>query len=258
MAFRLCFCLIAVVIATVAISAQKSPAAASPGPPQKIEGKVVTVHNGNTITVLDTAQQTWNVRLAAIDAPELVQAGGEAAKHELTDLVFGQPVRIEYARTNLYGQVVGKVFVKTPNPAPYTWYDVNLAMVRRGLVWHYTESDTDQTPHDRDFYTLAEADARKAGIGIWADKNPIPPWAFRKAAAVKSGSDPIGKDAPMVGSVTVVPTGPILANKHSHTYYLPDCEGYDKVPEKNRVTYNSSTEAETAGYRIAKNCPEKK
>ena len=260
MAFKLLFCLIAVVSAAVAASAQGNASGAAAGLAKTIEGKVVTVHDGNRITVLDKSRKTWNVRLAGIDAPDLNQPGGDAARQELSDLVFGQTVRVEISRTDDYGQTVGKVLVETPNPEPYTWYDADLALVRRGLAWHYTESDADQSPHDRDFYTMAEADARKAGIGIWADKNPIPPWAFRKAAVVKAKteSDSRFNSVPTSGSVTVLPVKRVLADKHSHTYYLQDCPDHDGVAEKNRVFYNSTGEAEAAGYRIAKNCSAKK
>lgn len=48
---------------------------------------------------------------------------------------------------------------------------------------------------------------------------------------------------------------PVIGNKNSKIYHLPNCPGYDKVSEKNQVKFQSAAEAEAAGYRIAKNCP---
>jgi methylphosphotriester-DNA--protein-cysteine methyltransferase len=45
-----------------------------------------------------------------------------------------------------------------------------------------------------------------------------------------------------------------IGNKNSKIFHLPGCSGYDRVSEKNRVYFNSAAEAESAGYRIAKNC----
>jgi len=51
------------------------PAAAA----EPITGRVVSVHDGDTITVLTDGRQV-KVRLHGIDAPELGQAYGQAAK----------------------------------------------------------------------------------------------------------------------------------------------------------------------------------
>lgn len=49
--------------------------------------------------------------------------------------------------------------------------------------------------------------------------------------------------------------GPIIGNKNSKIYHKPGCPGYNSVSEKNQVKFNSTAEAEAAGYRVAKNCP---
>jgi beta-lactamase superfamily II metal-dependent hydrolase/methylphosphotriester-DNA--protein-cysteine methyltransferase len=50
------------------------------------------------------------------------------------------------------------------------------------------------------------------------------------------------------------PSGQIIGNKNSKIYHTPGCSTYDKVSEKNRVSFKSVEEAEAAGYRRAKNC----
>lgn len=47
----------------------------------------------------------------------------------------------------------------------------------------------------------------------------------------------------------------IVGNANSKIYHLPSgCPSYDKVSPKNRVEFTSAADAESAGYRIAKNC----
>jgi hypothetical protein len=49
--------------------------------------------------------------------------------------------------------------------------------------------------------------------------------------------------------------GPIIGDKSSKKYHLPDCPGYSKVPARNRVYFKTAAEAEKAGYKLAGNCP---
>ncbi|HPG42173.1 MAG TPA: hypothetical protein PLI87_22500, partial [bacterium] len=43
-----------------------------------------------------------------------------------------------------------------------------------GYAWHFKKYSKDEG------LAALEQDARKAGKGLWADKNPIAPWEFRK------------------------------------------------------------------------------
>jgi micrococcal nuclease len=55
-------------------------------------------------------------------------------------------------------------------------------MVAEGLAWHFTRYSDDATLAD------AEGEARTAGRGLWADRDPVPPLEWR-ASAKKSGSE---------------------------------------------------------------------
>lgn len=61
----------------------------------EITGKVVGVHDGDTITLLAPGNIEIKVRLEGIDAPELKQDFGNASKLELSRTVFGKQVRME-------------------------------------------------------------------------------------------------------------------------------------------------------------------
>ena len=137
-----------------------------------LTGRVVGVSDGDTITVLDASLRQHKVRLQGIDAPESRQAFGNVAKRGLSDLVAGQQVEVRFDKEDRYGRLLGVVYAGGQ--------DVNLAMVSRGLAWHYTFYQRDQSILDRQRYALAQQQARQAGIGLWRDAQPTPPWDFRR------------------------------------------------------------------------------
>lgn len=145
-----------------------------------ITGKVVGVSDGDTVTVLTSAKESVKVRLHGIDAPESKQAFGARAKEELSTLVFGKIVTVEVKEKDRYGRSVGRVTADG--------IAVNVELVRRGFAWWYR----DYAKKDIELST-AEAKARNAKLGLWADKAPVAPWDFRKneataRAAKKAGS----------------------------------------------------------------------
>lgn len=48
--------------------------------------------------------------------------------------------------------------------------------------------------------------------------------------------------------------GPVRGNASSMIYHRQDCPFYDRVGAKNRVEFNTPSDAERAGYRLAGNC----
>lgn len=71
-------------------------------------GRVVNVHDGDTLTVLIEKQQI-KVHLAEIDAPELGQAFGNRSKQSLADLCFHQDAKVQQIARDRYGRSVGRV-----------------------------------------------------------------------------------------------------------------------------------------------------
>ena len=47
----------------------------------------------------------------------------------------------------------------------------------------------------------------------------------------------------------------VVGNRRSRIYHLPGCPSYNRVPSNNREFFESITDAESAGYRRARNCP---
>ncbi len=139
---------------------------------QTLNGRVVRVADGDTITVLDSSNTQHRIRLQGIDAPESHQAFGTQSKKNLSDLVFGKDVMVLYDKTDQYGRLVGKIMVNGQ--------DVNLEQVKEGMAWHYKEYEREQSPEDRELYARAEDEARAQHRGLWQDPNPIEPSQYRR------------------------------------------------------------------------------
>ena len=138
-----------------------------------LTGKVVGVADGDTITVLDSSNTQYKIRLAGIDAPEKKQAFGNVSKQSLSDLVYGKQVDVNWDKQDRYGRTVGKVFVNGTN--------ANLVQVKRGLAWYYKKYQNELILDDRLDYLHAQEAAESSKVGLWADHEPTPPWDFRKS-----------------------------------------------------------------------------
>jgi endonuclease YncB( thermonuclease family) len=204
------------------------------------EGKVVAVADGDTITVLH-GRESIKVRLYGVDAPESGDAFSNVSKRLTSDLVFGQTVRVEGVDHDRYGRLVAKVSLADGR-------SLSQELVRNGCAWWFRK----YAPADRELERL-EAEARQSRVGLWADPNPIPPWDSR---AQKRGGAIAGASPETRGLADIPAEGaPVIGNRRSMVYHLPECPDYAKVSEKNRVPFASPADAEAAGYRKSGNCP---
>lgn len=140
---------------------------------ETLQGRVVAVTDGDTVKVLDASHTEWKVRLMGIDAPEKKQAFGARSKSNLSDLVFGKTVVVEYSRKDRYGRTVGKILVNG--------VDANLEQIKAGMAWHYRKYAKEQPIEDREIYAQAEDRARAGQRGLWSNAEPMPPWEWRKS-----------------------------------------------------------------------------
>jgi endonuclease YncB( thermonuclease family) len=83
-----------------------------------LSGQVVSVSDGDTITLLDTNKTQHKIRLAGIDAPEKAQAFGQASKKSLSDLIFHKQVNVYWEKKDRYQRVLGKVILGVTCPLP--------------------------------------------------------------------------------------------------------------------------------------------
>lgn len=137
--------------------------------PSQVEGRVITVKDGDTLVIL-SGRQEITVRLYGIDAPELKQSFGTEAKRFLSSKVLTKQVRIirRGAGKDRYGRMIGEVFVGKAS--------MNTQLVETGMAWwYYQYAEKDQ------ILRRAEQKARDRKLGLWSKPNSIAPWEYRRS-----------------------------------------------------------------------------
>lgn len=205
---------------------------------ETINGKVVSVADGDTITVLTPEHKQIKIRLAAVDTPEKKQAYGQKAKDFTAARVAGKNVTIKPETTDKYGRTVGFVFVDGTNRS------LNEQIVADGYGWVYRKYCQGTFCAD---WLQSEKKARETKIGLWAESNPIPPWEWRHT---QKGSDVDNQNTS--NEQVAVGKGVYHGNTSTHVFHGPRCQHYNC---KNcTVILNSIQEAEKSGYRAHKDC----
>ncbi len=158
----------------------------SPALADTLQGKVVKIADGDTVTILDGTGKKHRIRLAGIDAPEKDQPFGNISTQGLNKLVSGRIVTIEYEKRDRYKRIIGKVLVDPPGEVfcmaldCVKKIDAGLEQIKSGLAWHYKRYQMEQSEVDRRLYSEAELKSRVRKIGIWVSKDKIPPWQWRR------------------------------------------------------------------------------
>jgi len=134
--------------------------------------KVVKVTDGDTVYVLDRGRERHKIRLGGIDAPESKQVFGKKSSKNLTRLVAGRNVAVEYDKRDRYGRIIGKIL--------RDGQDMNLQQIKDGYAWHYKRYQREQSDLDKMLYDSAEIEARNRKIGLWSVP-ALPPWEYRQA-----------------------------------------------------------------------------
>lgn len=159
-----------------------------PASPQcKLDGKVISVADGDTVTILDANKEKHKIRLAGIDAPESAQPYGNAAKKHLSSLIGSKSVCVDWYKHDKYNRKIGVILLNDQ--------DINYEMVKAGYAWHFKKYEKEQKPEDRVLYSDAQNTARSDVIGLWSEPNPIEPDAWR--AGERSKKPEVGRMAPV-------------------------------------------------------------
>lgn len=175
----------------------------------QITGRVVGVHDGDTITVLNADKKSSKVRLAEIDTPESAQPYGAQAKSILSGLVFNKTADVQVDNVDKYERLVGHVSVNG--------IDINTEMIRLGAAWVYRQYSEDPT------LLALEAKARAQKIGLWAlpEAQQIPPWEWRK------NPETTRKDLPIKGAESFTCAGKTYCREMiscaEAKFYLAQC-----------------------------------
>ncbi len=205
--------------------------------PQILTGKVISVADGDTITVLDNRHRQTRIRLYGIDTPEKGQAFGRKAKQFTAGLVAGKIVKVKIYDVDKYGRSVGVVFVHGRN--------VNEEIIRAGYGWQYRKYC--RVSFCSKWLTIEQM-ARNVGLGLWRDKHPVPPWEWRKGRSRNhmAAGNRSARKAIQGG------TGIYHGNVRSHVFHGPGCRHYN-CKNCTRV-FRSKQEAMRAGYRPHRQC----
>jgi len=130
-----------------------------------LSGRVIGVHDGDTLTLLTSDKQPHRVRVGDIDAPELGQPFGTASKHSLSLLCFHKHPVVQVQGLDRWGRVIGRVDCAEA--------DVATVQVQAGMAWVYRKYS------QRPGLLAQEAHAQDASVGLWAQP-AVAPWVWRQ------------------------------------------------------------------------------
>lgn len=144
-------------------------------PSKNLTGRVVSIADGDTFTILTDNKEQVKIRLYGVDCPEKKQDFGTKAKQFTSKLCFGKIVTVHVKNKDRYGRKIALVLLPDSR-------SVNKELLVAGMAWHYKQYD-----QSREFADL-ELKARKSRVGIWSSPKPVAPWEFRKnSRTFKSG-----------------------------------------------------------------------
>ncbi len=130
-------------------------------PKGRVEGKVTAVESGDLITILDSNNKEYKVRLGGIDAPEPEQDFGQQSKENLAALILDKNVVINLQKIDEGGVLVGKVIFENRN--------INFEQIKSGFAWNDKNSAEELLEDARLLYADAENTARTERAGIWSN-----------------------------------------------------------------------------------------
>lgn len=128
---------------------------------------LVKVYDGDTVKLRHLGNEL-KLRLTGIDAPERNQAYGKKSRRALIKLCKQAKVRITANITGIdrYQRYLGRLHCNG--------IDASLYLTKKGLAWFNHKYSNDAA------IALAHQQAKQQHIGLWRNKNPMPPWSWRK------------------------------------------------------------------------------
>jgi len=132
---------------------------------QLLKGRVISVHDGDTFTMIMGDSTKIRVRLHAIDCPELKQEYGDSAQVFTSKQILDKEVEVKKTASDKYGRIVGMVYVDS--------FTLNEELLKAGLAWHYLKYD--KTPR----LDSLQSTAKQQKMGLWRLLKPIEPWNYR-------------------------------------------------------------------------------
>jgi hypothetical protein len=124
-------------------------------------------HDGDTIEVWDSLQHKQiGLRIANIDAPELLQNFGINSRDSLQKMISNCKMKIKIQNIDKYGRNVSIVYFN----------DKRFDSISIANGWSYVYRPYLSYPK----LLLVEAIARSKHLGVWAIQPQLRPWDYRK------------------------------------------------------------------------------
>lgn len=130
----------------------------------------VRVIDGDTLTVADENQNLHRIRIVGMDAPELAQPYGRAAKAALSELVLHKEVHVVPAGVDKYGRELAQLRYNTS----FGQLDVAETMISNGHAFSWGGA-----------HYKAQEYAAENRLGVWSDaRYQERPWLYRRRMAL--------------------------------------------------------------------------
>jgi endonuclease YncB( thermonuclease family) len=132
----------------------------------EITGKIVSVIDGNTVELVTDQSESYKILLFGIDSPELEQDYGEKAQKFLQKMALDKMVNVKIQGKDRWGNRLGIVLIEGK-------IDPRLELLQAGLAWTAERNPIEELE------SIKET-AREKGKGLWKEKDPTPPWIYRR------------------------------------------------------------------------------
>lgn len=110
------------------------------------------------------------IRLYGIDSPEKKQTYGTQSRKALQEILDNNPLAfVDTLYHDPYGRAVSIVYFEHTN--------IQEMLLQNGETWVYTQF-CDTTICDK--WKNLQKQAKKENKGLWQNKNPLPPWQWRR------------------------------------------------------------------------------
>lgn len=207
------------------------------GPGSALTGQVVAVHAGDTFT-LKSGSSLYKVRLSDVDAPEIRQVFGRQAQEFTRHLALGRRVQVSVALIDRHDRRVGEVITEDGHV-------LNEELVYAGLAWHYRVN-----PIENQRLQRLEQHAFSNKLGLWVEKEPLPPWEFRRESHIPDAPETAGQ----VDYDRIFHYG-IVGHRRSKTLRWPACKKYRRTRAQQTLIFHSLQQARDMGFTPARDCP---
>lgn len=136
--------------------------------PEEFAARGVKVFDGDSF-IVSTPAGTKEIRLFGIDCPERYQPFSNRAKKYTNSKVYRQQLLLQPIEKDRYQRTIAIVYRDKEA--------LNGQLVEKGLAWVSPRYCIKEVCKD---WKEKERRAQKAGLGIWSQKDPEPPWIFKK------------------------------------------------------------------------------